>query len=84
MGEILQSKQHFVKAEASQRLDELLSMGVTKFDETTETKLDQAETKLANLEMKANVILGSAGIAKPNAEAVATTVRSSITHHDKN
>jgi hypothetical protein len=81
VGEILESKQHFVKAEVSQRLDELLSMGVTKFDEKTETKLGQAETKLADLELKANAILGAAGIAKPNAEAeaVAVTVRSSIT-----
>jgi hypothetical protein len=81
VGEILESKQHFVKAEVSQRLDELLLMGVTKFDEKTETKLDQAETKQADLELKANAILGSARIAKPNAEveAIATTVRSSIT-----
>jgi hypothetical protein len=81
VGEILESKQHFVKAEVSQRLDELLSMEVAKFDEKTETKLDQAVTKLADLEVKANTILGSAGIAMPNteAEAVAATVRSSIT-----
>ena len=32
------SKQRFMKAEVSQRLDELLSMEVTKFDEKTETK----------------------------------------------
>jgi hypothetical protein len=81
VGKILNSKQHFVKAEVSQRLDELLSMGVAKFDQKTETKLDQAKTKLVDLEVKTNAILGSAGIAIPNAEAeaVAATVRSSIT-----
>jgi hypothetical protein len=79
--EILESKQHFVKAEVSQRLDELLSLGVTKFDEKTETKLDHAESQLRDLELKGNAILSSAGIAKPNAEveAIGTTVRSSIT-----
>jgi uncharacterized protein YfcZ (UPF0381/DUF406 family) len=76
--EILESKQHFVKAEISQRLDELLSTGVTKFDEKVETKLDQAESKLADLEVKADAILGATGIAKPNAENVAATVQSSI------
>jgi hypothetical protein len=78
MREILESKQHFVKAEISQRLDELLSTGVTKFDEKVETKLDQAESKLADLEVKANAILGATGIAKPNAEDAAPSVRSSF------
>jgi hypothetical protein len=80
VGEVLESKQHFVKAEVSQRLDELLSMGVTKFDEKTETKLYQAGTQMVDLELKANAILSSAGIAKPNVEAepVAITVRSNL------
>jgi hypothetical protein len=94
VGVILESKQHFVKAEVSQCLDELLSMGVTKFDEKFETTLDQTETKLAALEVKANAMLGATeiaqpdaeaamlgatGMTKPDVEAVAATVRSSIT-----
>jgi hypothetical protein len=81
VGEILNSKQRFVKAEVSQRLDELLSMGVAKSDQKTETKLYHAKTKLVDLEVKINAILGFARIAIPNAEAeaVAATVRSSLT-----
>jgi hypothetical protein len=56
-------------------------MGVAKFDQKTETKLDQAKTKQVDLEVKTNALLGSAGMAIPNAEAEAeaATVRSSIT-----